>query len=50
MFGPNDHFDLEDGHVVAGLIHKAYNATSKSKDVVQLFRKTPIVAGVFRVT
>ena len=26
VFGPDDNFNMEDGHVIPGLIHKAYNA------------------------
>lgn len=26
IYGPNDNFEIENGHVVPGLIHKAYNA------------------------
>lgn len=26
IYGPNDNFDIENGHVIPGLIHKAYNA------------------------
>ena len=31
VFGPNDNFNLEDGHVVPGLIHKAYTAVTDAK-------------------
>jgi GDP-L-fucose synthase len=31
VFGPNDNFNLEDGHVIPGLIHKAYNAVTDAK-------------------
>lgn len=30
VFGPHDNFSIEDGHVLPGLIHKAYLAQSKS--------------------
>lgn len=30
VFGPHDNFSIEDGHVLPGLIHKAYIAQSKS--------------------
>ncbi len=29
VFGPHDNFNIEDGHVLPGLIHKVYNAKSK---------------------
>jgi nucleoside-diphosphate-sugar epimerase len=29
VFGPYDNFNLEDGHVLPGLIHKVYDAKSK---------------------
>lgn len=29
VFGPHDNFSIEDGHVLPGLIHKAYIAQSK---------------------
>lgn len=29
IFGPHDNFDLEDSHVIPGLIHKCYIAKSK---------------------
>lgn len=31
MYGPNDNWDLEDGHVVGSLIHKCYLAKVKNK-------------------
>lgn len=30
VFGPHDNFSIEDGHVLPGLIHKAYIAQSES--------------------
>lgn len=30
VFGPHDNFSIDDGHVLPGLIHKAYIAQSKS--------------------
>lgn len=32
VFGPNDNFSINNGHVIPGLIHKAYNATKEGKD------------------
>lgn len=30
VFGPNDNFNIEDGHVLPGLMHKVYLAKSKN--------------------
>lgn len=30
VFGPHDNFNLEDGHVLPGLINKVYTAKSKT--------------------
>lgn len=30
IYGPYDNFDLENSHVIPGLIHKFYNAQSKA--------------------
>lgn len=30
VFGPHDNFSLEDGHVLPGLVHKAYLAKRQS--------------------
>lgn len=45
VFGPHDNFSIEDGHVLPGLIHKAYIAQSK----LWIFKsqKTPIVIPAF---
>ncbi|KAK7107369.1 GDP-L-fucose synthase-like [Littorina saxatilis] len=34
VFGPYDNFNLEDGHVLPGLIHKAYTAKQENKPFV----------------
>lgn len=34
VFGPHDNFSIEDGHVLPGLIHKAYLAQKDSKPLV----------------
>lgn len=34
IFGPHDYFNLEDSHVVPGLIHKAFLARSKNEKLV----------------
>lgn len=31
VFGPHDNFNLEDGHVLPGLINKVYTAKRKNK-------------------
>ena len=31
VFGPHDNFNIEDGHVLPGLIHKTYIAQSKKQ-------------------
>lgn len=33
VFGPHDNFNIEDGHVLPGLIHKTYIAKSKSQSL-----------------
>lgn len=37
VFGPNDNFELEDGHVLPGLINKAYCAKRKYRNCVRIF-------------
>ena len=32
IFGPNDNFSIEDGHVIPGLIHKCYLAKERGED------------------
>jgi len=32
VFGPHDNFNMQDGHVIPGLIHKAYKAKSEDTD------------------
>mmetsp|Transcript_15713 Transcript_15713/g.26998 ORF Transcript_15713/g.26998 Transcript_15713/m.26998 type:complete len:315 (-) Transcript_15713:31-975(-) len=34
IYGPHDNFNLEDGHVIPGLIHKCYVAKRDNKDFV----------------
>ena len=34
IYGPHDNFNLEDGHVIPGLIHKCYMAKSTKTDFV----------------
>lgn len=33
VFGPNDNFNLEEGHVLPGLVHKVYMCKSKSYQI-----------------
>ncbi len=33
VFGPHDNYSIEDGHVLPGLMHKAYIAKRKFKHV-----------------
>jgi GDP-L-fucose synthase len=32
IYGPNDNFNIENGHVIPGLIHKCYNAKKNGED------------------
>ncbi|KAM9848541.1 GDP-L-fucose synthase-like isoform 2-T4 [Aulostomus maculatus] len=41
VFGPHDNFSIEDGHVLPGLIHKAYNAKKEGKPLVVWGSGTP---------
>lgn len=34
VYGPNDNFSLEDGHVISSLVHKCYLATKNNTDLV----------------
>jgi len=34
LYGPNDNFSIEDGHVIPGLIHKCYLAKKNNTDFV----------------
>jgi len=34
IYGPNDNFNLEDSHVIPGLIHKCYLAKKNNKDFI----------------
>jgi len=33
VFGPDDNFNIEEGHVIPGLIHKIYNAKKEGLTV-----------------
>ena len=39
IFGPHDNYDLDDSHVIPGLIHKCYLAKSKLSKWLQLIQK-----------
>ncbi|CAL8270596.1 GDP-L-fucose synthase isoform X2 [Gadus morhua] len=41
VFGPHDNFNIEDGHVLPGLIHKAYRAQKEGKPLVVWGSGTP---------
>ncbi|KAG7236145.1 hypothetical protein INR49_000709 [Caranx melampygus] len=41
VFGPHDNFSIEDGHVLPGLIHKAYIAQKEEKPLVVWGSGTP---------
>ncbi|KAM8875168.1 GDP-L-fucose synthase-like isoform 2-T5 [Spinachia spinachia] len=41
VFGPHDNFSIEDGHVLPGLIHKAYIAQKEAKSLVVWGSGTP---------
>ncbi|TKS74947.1 GDP-L-fucose synthase [Collichthys lucidus] len=41
VFGPHDNFSIEDGHVLPGLIHKAYIAQKEDKPLVVWGSGTP---------
>ncbi|XP_061831595.1 GDP-L-fucose synthase-like isoform X1 [Nerophis lumbriciformis] len=41
VFGPHDNFSIEDGHVLPGLIHKAYIAKKEGKPLVVWGSGTP---------
>ncbi|XP_070764806.1 GDP-L-fucose synthase-like isoform X2 [Enoplosus armatus] len=41
VFGPHDNFSIEDGHVLPGLIHKAYAAQKEGKPLVVWGSGTP---------
>lgn len=33
VFGTHDNFNIDDGHVLPGLIHKVYNAKSNQNNI-----------------
>ena len=40
VFGPHDNYNLDDSHVIPGLIHKCYLAKRKFDGLVNIFRFT----------
>lgn len=42
VFGPHDNFNIQDGHVLPGLIHKVYNAKQSGDELVIWGSGTPL--------
>lgn len=42
VYGPNDNFSIEDGHVIPGLIHKCYLAMKNNADFTIWGSGTPL--------
>lgn len=47
VFGPHDNFNIEDGHVLPGLIHKVYLAKRECGKTSYGFLGGGLVSGVF---
>jgi len=47
IFGPHDNFNMEDGHVIPGLIHKCYLAKKHGTDFVVWGSGTPLRQFIF---
>eukprot|EP00438_Fugacium_kawagutii_P033022 Skav234005 [mRNA] locus=scaffold2637:140009:147191:- [translate_table: standard] len=47
VYGPHDNFNVEDGHVIPGLIHKCYLAKQKGEDMVLWGSGTPMRQFIF---
>lgn len=47
IFGPHDNFNMEDGHVIPGLIHKCYLAKKHNTDFVVWGSGTPLRQFIF---
>lgn len=47
IYGPHDNFNLEDGHVIPGLIHKTYLANEKGEDLPCWGTGTPLRQFIF---
>lgn len=47
IYGPHDNFNIEDGHVIPGLIHKSYLAKQKGEDFTIWGSGTPVRQFIF---
>lgn len=47
VYGPNDNYDLENGHVVPSIIHKCYNAIMNKTDLVLWGDGSPLREFIF---
>jgi len=47
IYGPHDNYDLEDSHVIPGLIHKLYNAQRAGQDFTVLGTGKPLRQFIF---
>jgi GDP-L-fucose synthase len=47
VYGPADNFNIQDGHVIPGLIHKCYLAKAKGEDFVIWGSGTPLRQFIF---
>ncbi|CAL1129524.1 unnamed protein product [Cladocopium goreaui] len=47
VYGPHDNFNVQDGHVIPGLIHKCYLAKQKGEDMVLWGSGTPMRQFIF---
>ncbi|CAE7906546.1 ger, partial [Symbiodinium sp. KB8] len=47
VYGPHDNFNIDDGHVIPGLIHKCYLAKQQNKDMVLWGSGTPMRQFIF---
>lgn len=46
IFGPHDNYNLEDSHVIPGLIHKCHIAKGNNTNIFLIFRKGNGFCGV----
>lgn len=49
IFGPHDNYNLEDSHVIPGLIHKTYNAKKNNTDLVVYGSGKPLRQFIYSV-
>jgi len=47
VYGPHDNFNVDDGHVIPGLIHKCYMAKQKGQDMTLWGTGTPMRQFIF---